>query len=424
MRRLLSLALVWLVCTALIAEARFVKTWYNPLTAAVLPFQGLGDALGNVIVAHSTSCYANNTLTSPVAIIKDLATGATSTTLGCVGPIGSGSRVPIVTAGSALATTCASTCIVDTLSDPSGTLNCSAACDLTNTTSRNNTPTYVANCAPNGTGYCLHYQGWANGNSQAIASSSYNSGTGVVTLTMTPTIYFLPGGSINVSGITGTGSVASLNGKFVTIAPTGSNTISYKIAASLTLTTNAGTGTVSPNVQASNNNSGTFGQVNEPFTLVALMTCDGYQNAGSSGGPNSAHANSDSKIKVGCQTTPTGGPGGPPTLAMWNGNTLITACSSGCTITTSISYGTWYSLLGMFNGASSWFCINGACTSVNLGGSLNWAAGPVNTNDGYSVGNASGGWGGNWLESALAAGDQHTAAATIYANQKATFGSF
>lgn len=433
MRRLLAATLLWLACTAIIAEAKFVKTWWNLGSAAVLPYQGLGDALTNIIVSHSTSCYSNNSLTSPVAVIKDLSTGAVSSTLGCVGPIGSGSSVPVVTAGSALATTCTSTCIVDTLNDPSGAINCSsAACDLTQsggTSGRSNNPTWVPNCAPNGTSACLHFQGWADGSSgngpNAVTSGTYNNATGVVVLTTAATNYYVAGGSIHTSGLTG--GPSGVAGNFVVTAAT-STTITYNAGASLG--TCAGScitaGSYSPNIQTLNN-SGTFGQVNEPFTVAVLMTCDGYQNAGTSGGPNSAKEQHDSTLKVGCSTT-----AAVPTLIMYNGNTIISACSTGCTITMSVAYGSWYSLVAVFDNShtgpggnpNSWFCINGACTQVNLGGSTNWAIGTPNVNDGYSIGNGSGGWGGKWLEGALATLDQHSAAATIYANQKAKFGNF
>lgn len=442
MRNLLCMVLAWLLCAVLVAEARFVQLWYNPLTAAVQPFQGLGDVLTNVIVSHSTSCYANNNLTSPVAVIKDVATGATSTTLGCVGPIGARSSVPIVTAGSALATTCAGvagSCYVDTLNDQSTGANCSlAACDLTQTVitgsrGRFINPSYVLNCAPNGTSACLHFQGWADGssgnNANAVTSGTYNNATGVVVLTTAVTNYYLAGGTVHTAGLTG--GPSGVAGDFVVTAAT-SNTITYNAGAGLgtCFSSCISAGSYIPNIESLNNNTGTFLSVNEPYTVAVLMTCDGYQNAGTSGGPNSAHANSDSKIKVGCNTTPGAtGVTTPPTLMMYNGNTPITVCSSGCTITQSISYGTFYSLVAEFNGANSWFCINGVCNGgsgspISLGGSTVWALPTANVNDGYSIGNGSGGWGGKWLEGALASGAQHSAAAIIYANEKATFGNF
>lgn len=438
MRRFFGLVLLWGLATCLVAEAKFSRLFQTTLSAGILPFQGIGDILTNVVTYHSAySCYQNNQISSTVALVKDLATGATSTTLGCSGPIGPGAGTPAVIAGSALATTCASTCIVDTSYDPSAGNNClGAPCNLQSSDAhgfgRPGNPTFVANCAPNGTGYCLHFQGWVDGSSGnpggiAATGNSYTSATGAVILNTTPVNYYAVGGSVSVTGLTGTGGVASINNHAYVVTSASAHTIGFTAASGLGTTTITG-GNYSPTPQTLNNPV-TFSQVNEPFTVGVVLTSDGYGNAGTSGGPNGNQAQADSTIKVGFNTTPTGGAGGPPTLVMYNGNTPITACSSGCTITTSVSYGTWYSLLAVFDHthSNSWFCINGACTSVNLGGSLAWASGSTN-NTGYSEGNGSGGWGGKWLESFMTAGpgtagDKHLQAATICTNQRVRLGA-
>jgi hypothetical protein len=81
----------------------------------------------------------------------------------------------------------------------------------------------------------------------AVASGTYNSGTGAVSLTLGLPVfqfYGIPGQSITISGITGTGSVASLNGTFTATSGTSgpSKTVNYTIASGLTLTINSGTG--------------------------------------------------------------------------------------------------------------------------------------------------------------------------------------
>lgn len=71
----------------------------------------------------------------------------------------------------------------------------------------------------------------------AVASGSYVSGTGVVTLiTSTPITFLGVGQSIVVRGVTGTGSVANANGSFITGTGSSGTTIKYTIATGLTLT--------------------------------------------------------------------------------------------------------------------------------------------------------------------------------------------
>lgn len=413
MKRAACILLACLLCITSAADAKLVKTFWIPTSIAIAPFVGIGDFVSNVIVYHSSfSCFKNNN-SSTVALIKDLGTGIVNTTLGCntVGQIS-------VTGGSPLATTCtgvAGSCYIDTWYDQSGFNNCSGGpCSTTNTSQavgNLSNPSYVINCV--GTSNCAHFQGWSNGNSQPIASSSYNNGTGVVTLTMSNTSYFLSGGGVIVAGITGTGSVGQLNGNFVTISPTNSTTITYQIGSGLTLTTNSNTGNVSPSPQTLNNNVGTFATVAEPFTVFALYTCDNFQNAGTSGGPNSSQTQHDSTINVGCSTSL-----GTATLEMTNGGTPATSSSG-------VSYQTSYSVVATFDNThnNSWFCVNGVCNSVNLSNTLSWANGAA-FNNGWSIGNGSGGWGGDIWEAGMIKADAHTQALSIYANQEARYGAF
>lgn len=66
-----------------------------------------------------------------------------------------------------------------------------------------------------------------------ISSGTYVSATGIVTLTMSASIGFSAGDAIVVSGLTGTGAYASLNGTFTAIAPTSGTTVTYQAASGL-----------------------------------------------------------------------------------------------------------------------------------------------------------------------------------------------
>ena len=82
-----------------------------------------------------------------------------------------------------------------------------------------------------------------------ISSGTYNSTSGLVTLTMASPTNLSPGDSVTVSGATGTGSFASINGTYTAGAGTTGSTVTYTIAASLTLTITGGsltTGTALP----------------------------------------------------------------------------------------------------------------------------------------------------------------------------------
>lgn len=114
-----------------------------------------------------------------------------------------------------------------------------------------NNPTVLQSYLDNGfVHFCAasHRGGTDNSNTNlatSIASGSYNSGTGVVTLTLSADVRAEPGSSITVAGVTGTGSFASCNGSFTAGTGTNGTTLNYTISTGLTLTiTNSATGTV------------------------------------------------------------------------------------------------------------------------------------------------------------------------------------
>lgn len=71
--------------------------------------------------------------------------------------------------------------------------------------------------------------------STAISSGTYNSTSGLVTLTVVGNT-INPGDTVVISSATGTGSFASINGTYTAGAGTTATTITYTIAPSLTLT--------------------------------------------------------------------------------------------------------------------------------------------------------------------------------------------
>ena len=73
-----------------------------------------------------------------------------------------------------------------------------------------------------------------------IVAGSYNSTTGLVTLTLTATVHLLPGMLVYVSGATGTGSYASINGEFTCGTGTTGTTLTYSVATGLTMTITGG----------------------------------------------------------------------------------------------------------------------------------------------------------------------------------------
>lgn len=83
-----------------------------------------------------------------------------------------------------------------------------------------------------------------------ISSGTYNSTTGVVTLTTSGAVTYGVGGVITVAGLTGTGVFASLNGTFATISPTSGTTVTYNAGAGLGAATITGGGITPPTVTA------------------------------------------------------------------------------------------------------------------------------------------------------------------------------
>lgn len=73
-----------------------------------------------------------------------------------------------------------------------------------------------------------------------ISSGTYNDTTGVVTLTMSAPITFGPGDAVVVSGLTGTGAFASLDGTFTALAGTTGSTVVYNGGSGLGATTITG----------------------------------------------------------------------------------------------------------------------------------------------------------------------------------------
>jgi len=84
---------------------------------------------------------------------------------------------------------------------------------------------------------------WLGGNpSVPINSGTYNSTTGVVSLTLGSSLGFSPGSTFSVNGITGTG--ASANGAFTAGSGTSGTTLKYTIATGLTVVIPSNTGSV------------------------------------------------------------------------------------------------------------------------------------------------------------------------------------
>lgn len=85
--------------------------------------------------------------------------------------------------------------------------------------------------------------------SATIASGTYNNSTGLVTLTMSASITFGPGGNVTIAGLTGTGAFASLNGIFPPVSASGT-TVTYIAPPGLGASTITGGALVPPTVTA------------------------------------------------------------------------------------------------------------------------------------------------------------------------------
>lgn len=78
------------------------------------------------------------------------------------------------------------------------------------------------------------------GGASDISSGTYNSTTGLVTLTLSGGIGVNPGDPVLVSGATGTGSVSSIDGTWPCAAGTGGTTVTFFVPPSLTMTITGG----------------------------------------------------------------------------------------------------------------------------------------------------------------------------------------
>lgn len=98
----------------------------------------------------------------------------------------------------------------------------------------------IADRVNTGTYYAYNY-----GPGRGVVSGSYDSLTGIVTLTLADSTLGISSGShVTVSGITGTGGFANLNGSFTAGPGTKGQTLTYRIAAGLMLTIEKGAGFV------------------------------------------------------------------------------------------------------------------------------------------------------------------------------------
>ena len=84
-----------------------------------------------------------------------------------------------------------------------------------------------------------NYYTVASINSDAVASGTYNSTTGLVTLTLSAPVTVTAGAAIAISALTGTGGFAGLDGTFTAISASGT-TLTYKAATGLGATSITG----------------------------------------------------------------------------------------------------------------------------------------------------------------------------------------
>jgi hypothetical protein len=406
--------------------------------AGVGSYQGIGDVkAGAVLYVSSGSCY---TAAYPgnIAIIKDTVTNVTSTTLGCT------TGVVAKTAGSTLTTTCTSFCYTNTAYDQTLSTSCTggsgaANCIFTNYPASGSqwnqyqNPTYNVP-APNGTTRCDHYAGYGDGNYNITSMTSYNSTTGVVTVVVSPvaggSVWVLANGYnfLKVGTITGTGTdIATISGGIyplvaptTTGAPSGPLQISFKVAPSLNLLTMTA-GTIYQVPQTLNNTTNGysttsgFGPYSTPYTVLWMGAPDGYQDAGSSGGPNANNLQSDTFPSMPGSTT-WGSPTSTPSRADLGMVSNASDAPNFGSIYRTVTAGSWHSVLAMFNGGSSKLCLEGICNPVSLNVAAAWG--------GMSYGNGTGGFGFAQCEMAFYASDVTAFANAFYANQKIRLGNF
>lgn len=158
---------------------------------------------------------------------------------------GSGGATPIVPISNAQATSSA----INDAAGPFGAIAYIANNSIIDTSNSTNvrghitikgtSTTTVVNGVPVTAGYiCNSASGgiFLRGTLYTITGASYTSATGLVTLTFGSSLGLAPGTPVVVTGITGTGSFAAANGTFVAAVGTTGTTVTYQIAASLTLT--------------------------------------------------------------------------------------------------------------------------------------------------------------------------------------------
>ena len=162
----------------------------------------------------------------------------------------------------------------DTMSDPSNALSI---------TSITGSGPYTINmsCAspnPYSGGNCLYPPQYQSIATDPVASGTYNSGTGAVSLTLGADVGLTNGSSVTIQSLYGTGAISSLNGTWTATAGTGGTTLNYTAATGLTLTiggsnngvVNPGTGYMPVGLDALEKTG--------PIQLVASTTgsgCDG-----------------------------------------------------------------------------------------------------------------------------------------------------
>lgn len=161
-----------------------------------------------------------------------------------------------------------------------------------------------------------------------ILSGTYNSGTGAVSLTLDNSTGAVNGSLIHVSGITGTGSVASLNGTWTATAGTSGQTINFTAGTGLTLTITGGTALL-----ASSPWQIQVGQILSPgsgatsFTPTAITAASGTGHGGMG-----TYTIADSSLTLGAGTnlfTLNATPGGVTNITPVYHQT---ACNAGFTI--------------------------------------------------------------------------------------------
>jgi hypothetical protein len=119
-----------------------------------------------------------------------------------------------------------------------------------------------------------------------INSGTYVAGTGLVTLTTNAAHGLLPGDTFTISGATGTGSFASINGTFVAGTGTTGSTLVYTIATGLTLTITGG-------------NLGTVGVTLTTAAAHGLLPGDTFEISGATGTGSFANINGEQTATAG-----------------------------------------------------------------------------------------------------------------------------